>query len=246
MTLRTLGTLTLAGALMLPAGMAWSSDLEPLVPGGYFAEALPLNAQSSNNGDTASGFGFITANWSDPGLSQAAPSFDLSLDRQLLSGSRSYVPRYGVSAHGSYGDPGIAVFTPRFAGLQGAVGYRPESLGTDQETQIGVNWMFDLSPDSRITAASSYELDRGGFDIGAGFAQGPWELQLTYGTNEGETERSEIESLAFSAGYTLGPGISLTGILGAAGASGSAQDNDRVDDLANDDFWVVTGFKIRF
>ena len=242
MTLRSLGTLTLAGALVLPAGMAWSADLEPLVPGGYFSEALPLNAQSSDNSDIGSDLGSFTPTWPDQGLSQATPSFDFHLDRQLLSGSQNY----GLSAHGRYGDPGIAVFTPRFAGLQGAVGYRPESLGTDEATQVGVNWMFDLSPDSRIMAASSYELDRGGFDIGAGFAQGPWELQLTYGSNEGETENSEIESLALSAGYSLGPGISLTGILGAAGPSSSAQENDRVDDLPNDDFWVVTGFKIRF
>ena len=236
MTLRIPGVLALAGVFTLASGAAWAMDIEQLIPGGYFA-------QDGHSQTTAEFSGSET--WSARsapviGFSDELP-LDLRTNRQALD-SQSY----SISSYGADVGSGIAVFTPRFAGLQGGVGYRPDSLGTDETTEFGVNWMIDLSPGTRITAASSYAIESGGFDIGASYAQGPWELQLSYGTGEGENENEEIESLALSAGYSLGPGISLTGILGAAGTTSAAEENNSANDADNDDFWVVTGFKIRF
>ncbi|WP_282604905.1 porin [Pelagibius sp. Alg239-R121] len=236
MTLRIPGMIVLAGAFALLPNVAWAMDFEQLVPGGYFTESAALGAAGAHSR-------------AEPWSPQSAPfinrldeqPLDLRSNRQALDSQR-----YSISPYGADASAGIAVFTPRFAGLQGGLGYRPESLGTDEATEVGANWIVDLSPDSRITAASSYGLKSGGFDIGAGYAQGPWELQLTYGSGEGENENEEIESLALSAGYSLGPGISFTGILGAAGRTNSAEENSGADDAKNDDFWVVTGFKIRF
>lgn len=236
MTYRNPGILLLAGVLTLSSGGASAMDLKPLVPGSYFAE----NALS---GQDAAPSGALQ--WS----AQSAPLLSFSDNPPLdLRASRQPVDSqsYSISAYGNEGVSGIAVFTPRFAGLQGSVGYRPDSFDREESAELGINWTLDLSPATRITAASSFAPDSGEFDIGARYAQGPWELQLTYGSGEGESENEEIESLALSAGYSLGPGISFTGILGAADRTNAAEENNRANDTDNDDFWVVTGFKIRF
>ncbi len=222
MTIGIPGIVSLAGVFALMPSLAWSMDVEQLVPGGFFAESSAWNGETSNSS------------------SSDATAFDLRINRQVLSESQTY----GLSPHSS--DSGVAFFTPRFAGLQGSVGYRPDALESGNDAQLGVNWSLDLTSDSQIAAATSYELGNGGFDIGAKYAQGPWEVQLTYGSSEGESEQDEIESLAFSAGYTVGPGISFTGVLGAAGRSNTAEENKSADDPNRDDFWVVTGVKIRF
>lgn len=222
MTIGIPGIVGLAGVLMLVPNLAWSMDVDQLVPGSFFTENSTWNGGAPSN------------------RASDATAFDLQINRQVLSESRTY----GLSPYGN--DSGVAFFTPRFAGLQGSVGYRPDALRSDDNTQLGLNWTLDLAPDAQIAAATSYALDNGGFDIGAKYAQGPWELQLTYGTSEGESEQEEIESLALSAGYAVGPGISFTGVLGAAGRSNSAEENKKADDPNGDDFWVVTGVKIRF
>ncbi len=222
MTIGTPGIVSLVGALTLIPNLAWSMDLEELVPGSFFAENRAWNASTAND-DVA-----------------AATAFDLQVDRQMLSESQTY----GLSPTSS--ESGVAFFTPRFAGLQGSVGYRPDDLGSDSAPQFGVNWTINVAPDAQIAATTSYELNKSGFDIGARYAQGPWELQLMYGSSEGETELEEIESLALSAGYAVGPGISFTGVLGAADRNSSAEENKSTDDRKNEDFWVVTGVKIRF
>lgn len=216
------GIVSLAGALALIPNLAWSMDAEQLAPGGFFADNSAWNGETPNSNPSN------------------ATAFDLRMNRQVLSQSQNY--RLSPNSNES----GVAFFTPRFAGLQGSVGYRPDALGSNDDPQLGVNWTLDLSPDAQIAAASSYELDNGSFDIGAKYAQGPWELQLTYGNSEGESEQDEVESLALSAGYTVGPGISFTGVLGAAGRSNSDEENKNADDPNRDDFWVVTGVKIRF
>ncbi len=222
MTIGIPGIVSLAGVFALMPSLAWSMDVEQLVPGGFFAES------SAWNGETATG------------ISSETTAFDFRINRQVLSESQTY----GLSTHSS--DSSIAFFTPRFAGLQGSVGYRPDALEAGNDAQLGVNWSLDLTADTQIAAASRYELDNGNFDIGAKYAQGPWEVQLTYGNSESENEQDEIESLAFSAGYTVGPGISFTGVLGAAGRSSTAEENKSAEDPNRDDFWVVTGVKIRF
>ncbi|TQV79699.1 porin [Denitrobaculum tricleocarpae] len=222
MTIGTPGIVSLVGALTLIPNLAWSMDLEELVPGSFFAENRAWNGSTANDGPAD------------------AIAFDLQVNRQMLSESQTY----GLSPNGS--ENGVAFFTPRFAGLQGSVGYRPDDLGSDSAPQLGVNWTIDVAPDAQIAAATSYELNKNGFDIGARYAQGPWELQLMYGSSEGETELEEIESLALSAGYAVGPGISFTGVLGAADRNSSAEESKSADDRNNEDFWVVTGVKIRF
>lgn len=233
MILRIPGILLLASVVTLGSGAASAMDL---VPGSYFTEndpAAPASAQASPDFWSAPSAPLIS--FSDD------PPLDLRTSRQPLD-SQSY----SITAYGEDAASGIAVFTPRFAGLQGSVGYRPDMLGRVDATELGVNWTIDLSPATRITAASSFAVENGDFDIGASYAQGPWELQLTYGSGEGESESEEIESLALSAGYSLGPGISFTGILGAADRTNAAEESNRARDADSDDFWVVTGFKIRF
>lgn len=212
----------LIGVLTLIPNPVWSMDLEELVPGSFFTQDSAWNGTASA-GDTAE-----------------AVTFDLQINRQMLSESQTY----GVVPHG--GGRSVAFFTPRFAGLQGSVGYRPDALGSEREAQLGVNWTMDLTPDAQIAAATSYELDNSGFDIGARYAKGPWELQLTYGSSTDETNQEDIESLALSAGYAVGPGISFTGVLGAADRSNATEEKTNPDDPNNEDFWVVTGVKIRF
>lgn len=208
--------------MTLIPNLVWSMDLEELVPGSFFTQDSAWN--STVTGEE----------------SAEAAAFDLQVNRQMLSESQTY----GLAPHS--GGNGVAFFTPRFAGLQGSVGYRPEALGSQRDAQLGVNWTMDLAPDAQIAAATSYELDNSGFDIGARYAQGPWELQLTYGSSAGETKQEDIESLALSAGYAIGPGISFTGVLGAADRSNSTEEKKNADDPNNEDFWVVTGVKIRF
>ncbi len=236
MTLRIPGILILAGVVTLGSGAASAMDLQPLVPGSYFSQNAPLNQGSPLSNPEQ---------WSAVSAPLISFSDDLPLDlrsaRQPLD-SQSY----SISAYNEDTTSGIAVFTPRFAGLQGSLGYRPDSLGREDASELGVNWTIDLSPAKRITAASNFALESGDFDIGASYAQGPWELQLTYGSGEGESETEEIESLALSAGYSLGPEISFTGILGAADRTNATEESRRANDEDNDDFWVVTGFKIRF
>lgn len=236
MTLQIPRNLVLAGVLTLGSGAASAMDLEPLVPGSYFAENAAASPSSSLNSP---------AFWSAPSAPLISfsddPPLDLRTAREPLDS-----PSYSISAYNENTASGVAVFTPRFAGLQGSIGYRPDALGREEDAELGVNWTIDLSPASRITAASSFALDSGDFDIGASYAQGPWELQLTYGSGEGESEREEIESLALSAGYSLGAGISFTGILGAADRTSATEESNRANDTGTDDFWVVTGFKIRF
>lgn len=236
MTLRIPEIVLLTSVITLVSGAGPAMGLEPLVPGSYFAE---------NNSSQAASTSENAAQWSASSAPLISfsdePPLDLRTARQPLDSES-----YSISAYGEDTVSGIAVFTPRFSGLQGSVGYRPDALGREETAELGVNWTLDLSPATRITAASSFAVDSGDFGIGASYAQGPWELQLTYGSGEGESENEEIESLALSAGYSLGPGISFTGILGAADRTNAAEENNRANDADNDDFWVVTGFKIRF
>jgi hypothetical protein len=232
---RTLGTIAVSGALSLVPAAASAIDFEELVPGGYFTESAATDTAADPPGWSLQPFPGVTfsSQASLERLTNRTRRSDASQDYRFSSGNRP-------------AEDAIAFFTPRFSGLQGGIGYRPDSLTANGATEIGLNWNLDFSSGIRISAVGSYELDQGSYDFGASYAQGPWELQLTYGAKDRETEYEEIESLALSAGYSAGHGISLTGVLGAAGRTKTTEENDRVEKFDNDDFWVVTGFSIRF
>jgi predicted porin len=232
---RTLGTIAVSGALSLVPAAASAIDFEELVPGGYFTESAATDTAADPPGWSLQPF---------PGVTFSSQA---SLERLTNRTRRSDASQnYGFSSGNRHAEGAIAFFTPRFSGLQGGIGYRPDSLVADGATEIGLNWNLDFSSGTRISAVGGYEPDRGDYSFGASYAQGPWELQLTYGAKDRETEYEEIESLALSAGYSVGHGISLTGILGAAGRTKTTEENNRVEEFDNDDFWVVTGFSIRF
>ena len=98
------------------------------------------------------------------------------------------------------------------------------------------------------TTTEQFSAESWGFDVGASYGQGPWEVSATYFYGEadglvGATEDIEHQSVLVGGTYQLGAGLQAFAGIGYTEYEGQTAGTDTDD---NDGVWGFTGVQISF